>query len=203
MTRPSHQAEADINQKIVQYYPASQTAEILGLPPSPRGDSVHSQQLLQVQAEELLDQALVLLTERLLEGVSALHLHCGWPLRHLAFARVHCADCWDTKLADGPPSATRVVGSHVTRPWAPSVANPVVTAETQMEIARRTASDGVIYSAAKGRWEDVMDRAESGIREVMCQSSALLLLLLCLCSKSCTNRDHISVSPKLSTSVMD
>ena len=156
----------DINQRMLNYYPASQAAELLGLPGTPE-DAAHAQQLLQLQAEELLDSSLVLLTEQLLEGVAAMHLHCGWPLRHLAFARVHCADCWDTKLAASASAATAESASHGRLgPVPPPIANPVVTAETQMEISRRTAADGVVYGAAKARWDDVKQRAPGDIKQV-------------------------------------
>ena len=154
----------DVNRQMLNYFPSSQAAELLGIPGTPEG-AAHAQQLLQLQAEELLDGSLVLLTEQLLEGVAALHLHCGWPLRHLAFARVHCADCWDTKLA-ASSSAIAAAAQGRLGHAPPPIANPVVTAETQMEISRRTAPDGVVYGAAKARWDIVKQRAPGDIKQV-------------------------------------
>eukprot|EP00873_Tetraselmis_striata_P002711 jgi/Tetstr1/422975/TSEL_013753.t1 len=94
---------------------------------------------------EVFRRTVFLSLERLEEGLAALHLHCGWPLKELLSINVQCSSCakefrrWDGQVIHSPGE---------------------VPPKVQYDLRARNWLDDVLVRAAQEKWAAV--EAEAG-----------------------------------------
>jgi len=120
---------------------AFQANEMIARTNSP---SLMARRLRDFVQSKLFNSTFFLIAEHLAEGLAALQLHCGWSYRDMAFGHVHCAACWDSKLASRSKQAD------------PSSLE--MAAGTYKAIHKKTWADAIVYKAALKKWEDIQRR---------------------------------------------
>ena len=101
-------------------------------------------ELKECLSSELFERTVFLLKERLNEGLAALHLHCGWPIKWLTSIGSNCASCghtlrrFDCQLVPPP--------------------RPLDEAQKE-ELEQKHNLDRTLYEAALRKWEAIEERA--------------------------------------------
>jgi len=90
------------------------------------------------------EDTVFLIAEKLDEGMAALHLHCGWPIKDLLSIPSNCANCGSVlRRYDGKvvPKATPI------------------SEETRDMLLKKNSLDDTLYKRALAKWEAVEERA--------------------------------------------
>ena len=91
------------------------------------------------------------ITEKLDQGLAALHLDCGWPIKDLLSGPSNCANC-----------------GRVMRRWDGKIvpkADPI-TEDTRAAIVQRNLLDKKLYTAATAKWDEVAERGGQRLKDV-------------------------------------
>lgn len=116
---------------------------------------VHNEEALDYfLASEVFNQTVFILSEKFDEGMAALHLHCGWPIKELLSISSNCANCghllyrWDGKAV---PKAG------------------AITEDTRSLLLEKNRLDVKLYDAAASKWEAVRQRGGKQLADAMAE----------------------------------
>lgn len=103
--------------------------------------------LEKLKKSRLWRDTVFVLLEHLDEGLAALHVHCGWPLKDLAYTATLCASCGNLIRTDG---------ILIPKPEP-------VTEEQRVELREKNYLDQMLVDAASEKWEDVRRRGGAAL----------------------------------------
>ena len=134
----------------------------------------------------LFNRTVFLTLENFSEGIAALHLHCGWPLKDLAYGKIHCAECWDTKLAVKSPNAHLVSAA----------AKHKLSNATKAHIAEKLAPDAALYAAAQQSWETIRQRGGEQLAAAARELERRNAVVDDYCLQRVTTAEHVLSYPE-------
>lgn len=124
-------------------------------------------ELSQFLKAEVFRNTVFLVLEHFNEGMAALHLHCGWPIKELMYLKSHCSDC-----------------GHVLRRWDGRTVPPKTDATAEeIELVKGVNTlDSILYNVSVQTWERIRQRGGQSLAAATAEYSRQLDILNDYCS---------------------